>query len=230
MQRLPEPIQDLARLLSQRLPGREAQLRMAHAARARGDLHMRADVRPAAVLILLYPRDDQWHTVLIERRHVPGDRHAGQISFPGGRQEPGETLYQTALREGQEEIAAPPEQIARVGALTALHIPVSNYLVHPFVGFSPRPHIFIPQPSEVARIIEVPLTTLTNPSTRTLRQINLPNGTVLEDVPCFVFDEHLIWGATAMIISEFLSVIDAHPTLPHAPLQSTRQGRYPGPG
>uniref|UniRef100_UPI000B3399DD NUDIX hydrolase n=1 Tax=Rhodothermus marinus TaxID=29549 RepID=UPI000B3399DD len=108
------------------------------------------------MLALLFPEQERPHLLLVERpSHLK--EHGGQIGFPGGRREPGETLQETALREAHEELGLPPERIELLGALTPLYIPVSNFCVHPFVGaIAPLPELR-PCPEEVQAVLRVPL-------------------------------------------------------------------------
>lgn len=199
--------------LSGDLPGSEAQHRMAHASRNPDRSGIPDDVRPAAVLITVYPREDIWHTVFIRRKLKAHDRHSGQISFPGGGREGDETLEETALRESNEEIGSPLETMHIIGQLTALHVPVSNYLVHPFVAYTHHMGRLSPQESEVAEIIEVPLQELLSENIVRVTNIRLSEQRVLRNVPCFTPSGQIIWGATAMILSEFLTVVRDIPGL-----------------
>ena len=184
--------------------GRSAQLKMAPI--------LRQNLRPSnspgqprvgSVLILLYCLSDEVHLVLTRRRDDMRS-HAGQISFPGGKQEPEESLITTALRETEEEIGITPGQLTIVGDLTPLYIMPSDFEVHPFVAWhhdGQRP-TFHPAPHEVAEIIEAPLTKLLNPSTRREEMWDLRGHNLL--VPFFAIGPHKVWGATAMMMSELL--------------------------
>ena len=195
--------------LEQPLPGVEAQHRMANNFRRRSS-DAPFDARVACVLLLLYPRDSQWHIVLIERvSHDKRDRHSGQISFPGGKlEETDPSLLAGALREAEEEVGMESKKVQTLGRLTELYIPVSNFLVHPFVGFSKEQPLFVPQPSEVQSILEVPVSTLQDPVTLRVKDIKVRNSITLKEVPYFDVEGHVVWGATAMILSEFLAVVE----------------------
>lgn len=168
-----------------------------------------SNARVAAVLALFYPKPDDWHLVLIERasRNLR-DRHKGQISFPGGRVEPeDQSLSDTALRETEEEVGVKADTVELLGSLTELYIPVSNYNVNPYVGYTEYTPKFIPEVSEVAGILEVPVSTLINPDTVKKTMVSDENGIRLKNVPYFDVNGKIVWGATAMMLSELLEVI-----------------------
>jgi 8-oxo-dGTP pyrophosphatase MutT (NUDIX family) len=159
--------------------------------------------RLGGVLILLYQADDELYLVLTRRRDDL-QAHAGQVSFPGGRHEAPETLQATALRETYEEIGIPAEALCILGELSSLYILPSDFEVCPFVAYyqnGTRPS-FKPDSREVAEIIEVPLSHLLNPSTRVEEEWELRGYPV--SVPFFQVNHHKVWGATAMMLSEFL--------------------------
>ncbi|MCK6693148.1 MAG: CoA pyrophosphatase [Thermoanaerobaculia bacterium] len=149
-----QPFIDMLRdRLSGPLPGRDAQYKMASLRRLQELEFTPApppDARVACVLNLLHLHEGRWHTILIERTANPRDRHSGQVSFPGGRWEENDgELANVALRETEEEIGIPAGQVQILGQLTDLYIPVSNFLVHPFVGILEGAPMFTPQPGEV---------------------------------------------------------------------------------
>lgn len=183
--------------------GSAAQFKMAPSSRASFPLPEQANApRLGAVLVLLYCHDGALHLVLTKRRDDLGS-HAGQVSFPGGRHEPPETYLATALRETQEEIGVAPQQLSVLGQLTPLYIPPSGFEVHPYVAYFPagRP-AFVPDRREVAQIIEVTLAQLLAPDTRVEELWELRGQAVT--VPYFAVDGHKVWGATAMMLSEFV--------------------------
>ena len=183
--------------------GEAAQLLMAPALRPKErPAGLATTPRLGGVLLLLYCVDDELHLVLTLRPTYDGI-HSGQVSCPGGRHGAPETLQATALRETEEEIGVPPVRIAILGPLTPLYILPSDYEVHPFVGFHDggRP-LFAPHTREVAAIIETPLRLLLDPATRAEEEWDLRGLRMA--VPFFLVGEYKGWGATAMMISEFV--------------------------
>ena len=189
-------------------PGLPAQLEMAPMPRPGTVAYpdMPADSVPAAVLILIYPKNGTPHIVFI-RRPSHSVHHKDQIAFPGGQIEGAETPVEAALREAKEEVGVHPDLVIVAGSLTPLYIPPSGYCVSPVVGLAAEIPAFIPFPEEVAEILEVPLAHLLDPATVRRETWRLERGDVA--VPFYAFGEHKIWGATAMILSEFLAVIRA---------------------
>jgi 8-oxo-dGTP pyrophosphatase MutT (NUDIX family) len=156
--------------------------------------------KDAAVLIPLYPRGDDLVAVFTERRHDLS-RHAGEISFPGGRQDfPEEDLRRTALREAQEEIGLDPEAVELVGALPPTGTFVTSYKIHPFVGLIEPGQSWTAQESEVEQIIELSIDELVAgfEMQRLLRK-GVPIKT-----PTYTVDGHFVWGATARIVQTLL--------------------------
>ncbi len=169
-----------------------------------------ADVAEAAVLLLLYPgHDDQAHIVFIERVTHQKDRHSGQIAFPGGRKDDRDhNLVECALREAKEEISVDPQSIHVIGTLTDLYIPVSNFKVTPVVGITEIQPEFEPQPSEVAVIYQEPISTFWKADIRQEIDLKLSRGILLKNVPYFNVQQRIVWGATAMIMNEFLHLFE----------------------
>jgi 8-oxo-dGTP pyrophosphatase MutT (NUDIX family) len=162
------------------------------------DAHGRTE---AAVLVPIYGWPAKPGLVLTERRQDLR-RHAGEISFPGGRQdEPDESLLGTALREAEEEIGLRPDEVEVVGALPPIGTFVTNYKVHPFVGLIGNLREFEPSPSEVETVLAFTLDELRDSfAMRRLVRRGIPIRT-----PTYLVGEHLIWGATARILGELLS-------------------------
>jgi 8-oxo-dGTP pyrophosphatase MutT (NUDIX family) len=163
-----------------------------------------ADIRNAAGLLLMFPdASDRPHIVLTVRAGTLG-RHGGQVSLPGGVIEPGESYAHAALREAHEEIALDPRLVRIAGALTPIDIPVSGFRLHPIVGISDTRPAFTPADGEVAKILDVALDDLAAPGcvAQTMRE---REGRRIE-VPAFCVAGEEIWGATAMVLAEFLSL------------------------
>jgi len=190
------------------LPGFPAQIKMSSLTRIHQLMNMfkANDVIQSSVLLLLFPFKGEAGLVLTLRKEYEGV-HSGQISFPGGKfEEDDDSLIFTALREAQEEIGIDTIQVQVLGQLTALYIPPSNFLVTPVVGFVPFQPEFIAEPHEVAKIIEIRISDLLEEQKIQQKKIKLRTGLSLK-VPCFVIDGNVIWGATAMILSEFKEMI-----------------------
>jgi 8-oxo-dGTP pyrophosphatase MutT (NUDIX family) len=166
------------------------------------DVHGRID---AAVLVPLYLRDGDLHAVFTRRRDDLR-RHAGEISFPGGRQDEDESdLRETALRESEEEIGLRPADVELIGALQPTPTIATNYAVYPFVGLIEPGRTWRPSAAEVAEVLELPLRRLREGyARRRLLRRGVPFRT---DVYCV--DDHLIWGATARIVADLLARVPA---------------------
>ncbi|GGA86657.1 coenzyme A pyrophosphatase [Flavobacterium palustre] len=164
--------------------------------------------KEAAVLMLLYPKNGQTHLVLIVRNSYPGV-HSDQIAFPGGKFESKDADFQTtALRETEEEIGISPDKIEILKAFSSLYIPPSNFMVYPFLGICKEEIQFVPDPAEVAGIIELSLVTFRDDSIVAVENLSTSYAVNIE-VPAFKIDGHIVWGATAMMLSELRDVLNA---------------------
>jgi 8-oxo-dGTP pyrophosphatase MutT (NUDIX family) len=162
--------------------------------------------RKAAVMMLIYPKNNKSHLALIVRNTYPGV-HSAQIGFPGGKVElEDSTLTHTALRETHEEIGIHPDKIEVIKNFTTVFIPPSNFVVAPFLGISYSELEFIEQKEEVAGIIEFPLLDFLNEKTIVKKIMNTSYGNNIE-VPTFKINDHYVWGATAMMMSELKEVL-----------------------
>lgn len=191
------------------LPGKEAQLSMSPnpVDLRRFDQELPDNHRKGAVLILLYPFDGKAFFPLIKRPEYPGV-HSGQIAFPGGKMEKEDSdEIETALREAWEEVGILPEQVELIGRMSDLFIPTSNFLVTPILGYSELVPDFVPEEREVARIIQTSVSTLYESGFRKQKILEFSNNFRL-DTPYFEIDEEMVWGATAMILSELLQILE----------------------
>ena len=162
--------------------------------------------RTAAVLMLLYPKKGETHLVLIVRNAYEGV-HSAQVAFPGGKYEDTDSDFAyTALRETQEEVGVNPQEVELIKPFTPMYIPPSNFMVHPFLGVAKQELRFVPDPSEVARIIELPLAVFLDESI--VIETRLATSYAKEiSVPAFNIEETIVWGATAMMLSELKEVL-----------------------
>lgn len=201
-------IEELRAALKGELPGYTAQLKMAHSFRNSGPQYVE-DATPASVLILFYQKNGIWHIPLIQRpSNNPADPHNGQVAFPGGRYETEDnTLQNAALREAQEEVNIQPKDVQVLGKLTPLYIPVSGYLVHPFVGYLDYIPDFVPQAGEVQSIIEAPVESFLDTRNLHKKDMHFSEGRTLKGVDYFDIEGKVVWGATAMMMSEILDVL-----------------------
>ena len=203
----------LRRALGGPLPKASAHKRMAPRPRTgwKPDV-LPTNCRDAAALLLLYPKNAVTHLLLTVRTdHLP--THQGQVSLPGGGVERDETTVEAALREGWEEVGIRPEQVDILGLLSPLHIPVSGFILHPVVAFAEqRPELRARQ-GEVARILEVSVEGLCS-AERVREETRVFAGQSYE-VPFFLVDGCKVWGATAMVLAEFLCLLGYPPPSPN---------------
>ncbi|MEP6794677.1 MAG: CoA pyrophosphatase [Saprospiraceae bacterium] len=200
-----------SQLIHHALPGVSAHEKMAHPVRKANLIPDPATLKNAAVLMVLFEKHpDDFHLIFIRRTTTQnGDKHSGQIAFPGGKNEITDPdLMYTALREAHEETAMDLTQIDVLGALSPIFINVSNFLVHPFLAFSCDMPSLVRQESEIEEILELPLSSFQNPSSVQETRIHISSDIILNHVPCFKVLDHIIWGATAMIMNEFLEILD----------------------
>ena len=204
------PLRDLERTLrvklAETLPGVDAQMRFAPAPGRTGWRagHFPEDARIAAALLLIYD-GPAGPAIPLTVRASGLARHAGQISLPGGAADPGETLAETALREAHEEIGVRPASVQILGELTPVHVLVSGFTLHPIVGVTHERPTFHAAAGEVEEILEVSLDDLRDAS-RIRRGTKLREGVAIE-YPYFDLLGHQVWGATAMVLGEFVVLI-----------------------
>lgn len=201
--RVREFTEQLRHALGQPLPGLEAQERMmGRVKRMPGEIP--ANARPSAVLCLIFPVEEVPH-ILFMKRKEDNTAHSGQVSFPGGRYEEQDANYRaTALREANEEVGILSSDVDILGALTSLYIPVSNFNVYPFVGYTSERPVYNLSRDEVSYVFEVPVHTLFAPENKQQRTVTSPSVPDMAfKVKAYVPDgKTVIWGATAMILSE----------------------------
>lgn len=191
-------------LLSQPLPGSAAhRLVMSYVRDDAATVRRSGQVyKEGAVLMLLYPEGTEWNTALILRPTYEGV-HSGQVAFPGGRrEEQDEDLSFTALREAQEEVGIDPETVQLIGELSEVYIPPSNYIVRPYIGFVDYRPQWKPDPREVAKVLEYDASSFLHAQAIREEKIRMSNGAHLK-VGAFSEGQHIIWGATAMMLAEF---------------------------
>ncbi len=197
----------LAERLKSALPGDTSHDKLMSYQRPKAvDMKNRGGYRESAVLVLFYPVDTIPHVVFILRQHYKGV-HSAQVSFPGGKWEPSDlNLQGTALREAKEEIQVNQDEVSLLGQLTEIYVPPSNFLITPFLGVIESKPIFKEQEREVAEIIEVKLEDIMNEVNFIKTAVSLPDKSKIE-VPAFLLNNHIVWGATAMIVQEFKDML-----------------------
>ncbi len=193
--------------LAQPLPGSVAHepMRATPVGPIRPKFEHRLPPKPGSVLILLYEDEGKIKFPLTKRPEYLG-AHAGQISLPGGKAEPGENYIQTALREGQEEIGIHPDELTVVGRLSDFFVIPSNYLIVPVVAYTRTRPIFIPQESEVVKILEGSLDDLVRDDAIQTKEI-LAAKMYPMLAPHFLIENEVVWGATAMMLNEFRIIV-----------------------
>lgn len=160
----------------------------------------------AAVMMLFYPKNGITHLVLIVRNSYKGV-HSAQIAFPGGKYEAHDEIFEnTALRETHEEVGIHPNSMEIIKTFTPMYIPPSDFMVHPFLAICKEEIVFIPDTKEVANIIELPITVFLSDTIITDAKLNTSYANDIT-VPAFKIEEHIVWGATAMMLSELKDVL-----------------------
>ncbi len=197
------------------LPGKSAQLEMAPAYRVAALMREipPGNARQSAVLVALAPPDKEsrdgfldWTVLLIRRNIYPGV-HSGQISFPGGSQEKKDKgLWETACREAFEEVGMDARRLEKIGPLTSVYVPPSNFLIHPFVAVETSPAPIAADPREVVDYKRIPLKVF-DPAASTLQEFDYRNGEK-RAAPAWLHEGYTIWGATAMILSELYRLVN----------------------
>ncbi len=164
--------------------------------------------RESGVAVIIYFKDNKWQSILILRTTYKG-AHSGQVSFPGGKKEPFEnSIIETAIRESEEEIGITRSNIDFLGKLTPIYIPVSNFKVEASVFHLKEDDVFVKDIKEVQEIIHYPLADLLNPDNKGVTNINISDQLKMKDVPCFFIQNHIVWGATAIILNEVKQILN----------------------
>ncbi|MEN9699753.1 MAG: hypothetical protein RLZZ301_951 [Bacteroidota bacterium] len=165
--------------------------------------------KKAAVGLHFYLKNDGWHFLLIERTSYDG-QHSGQMAFPGGKADPTDPhLEFTARRESFEEVGIATARGELLSELTMVWIPVSGFEAHPFVFIHEHELTFRADPKEVAAIVEVPLSALLQPEAQQFRTVQANPQLKLKDVPCFILQDRVVWGATALMLNEVRMLVSA---------------------
>lgn len=195
--------------LQEPLPGNEAHVKMSPSYRKTLAEMMELpgfSPKMGAVLLYLYAKNAEIHLVMIKRPEYLGV-HSGQVAFPGGKMEETDAdIIQTALREAFEEVGILPERVQVAGTLSPLYIPPSNFLVYPVIGFGTADQVFQPDSREVEYILEIPVSELFNPENQGSGRFRTTSSLTVTSPYYEIFREK-IWGASAMILSEFLEVL-----------------------
>ncbi|HKJ42445.1 MAG TPA: CoA pyrophosphatase [Sunxiuqinia sp.] len=200
-------LQNISHLLSDKLPGEQAhQKMMPPGRRLKIDLSEVDQVKYSSVLLLLFPIDGKIHTCLT-KRNPNMKNHPGQVSFPGGKIEEGESPELTAIREAEEEVGISPLDVRLLGRLSELFIPVSSYSIFPYVGWMDQKPQFTLNKDEAEKLILFPVQDFLQDENIAHTDMQTKRG--LLTVPYYPFDDEIIWGATAMILSEFFEVLKA---------------------
>jgi len=202
----PDVVARLEDAFTRELPGAAAQAHLAPSPRRQWPDGFREElIRHAAGLLLVFPTTANAAHILLTVRADTLGRHGGQVSLPGGVVDAGETFEQAALREAREEVGLSTNLVRVLGALTPLDIPVSGFRLHPIVGVSERRPQLTPAAREVARILEPSIDSLMAPDC-VVRTRRARDGVAMT-VPGFHLEGVEIWGATAMVLAEFLSLL-----------------------
>lgn len=211
---LPNDIQAIQQVINTNLAGEVAHLEMLPTRKASSKLLKEAEsYRESAVAILLFRVNEVLRSVLIQRQTYNGP-HSGQVSFPGGKRDSDdENLIQTALREMHEEIGFDDENIVLLGELTRIFIPVSHFLVYPYVFYTEKMPVFDADSIEVSEIIQFDLYDITAATNKTVTKIKMENGALMTNIPCFVIQDKIVWGATALMMNELRWVLEQIPKI-----------------
>ena len=189
--------------MNKKLPGKSSHEEMM--VRPKQKFLKRRSTFRAAVLILLYPFNNNWYFYLTKRTKTV-EHHKGQISLPGGMLEKGESSQKAAIRETYEELGIEPQGINIIGPLTPFYIPVSGFNVFPFVGWIAKCPTLEIQSKEVSKVFAPSVSSLINPQNKKIKRSTMLGQKV--EIPFFDLHNEMVWGATSMILSEFKSILE----------------------
>lgn len=209
--RISEILSKIKQIHPDKLPGFQAQSKMSppHRKKFNKEELKKFDAKESAVLILLYEKDGESHIVFTQRHEYKG-AHSGQISLPGGKRDPEDKdLQSTALREAREEVGALLNKEDILLELTWLYVPPSNFIIYPFLACVKQRPDFVKEEREVKEILEFKLQDLLNKDNQKVFLYHNEKLDIHFESPSFQIEEKTIWGATAMIISELLSILEA---------------------
>lgn len=199
----------LKQRLLQPIPGEEAHKIMSPPIRKPLDYYMSQNVghKVSSVLMLLHPSGKNTHLLFIQR--TDGKHHSGQIAFPGGKVEKNETAEQAALRETNEETGINPDEVTVIGAMSPLFIPVSKFLVTPFLGYSESLPVTTINPREVKEIFSIPLQKFLDDGVIKKKEFSSAAGLTFI-APYYDVEGLHVWGATSMMVSELVMLLREH--------------------
>ena len=192
------------------LPGEKAHYKMAPVARLEALTKIARDkneARKASVLALFYPSEtNETYLILILRKTYKGV-HSAQVGFPGGKAEPeDDSAQETALRETEEEVGVSRNDVVVLKKMTEIYIPPSDFFVQPFMGITNKTPQFVAQEEEVEALIKVPLSHFLDDDVLAIKKITTSYANAI-DVPAYVLNGHIVWGATAMMLSEIRELL-----------------------
>lgn len=190
------------------LPGEEAHREMFPMRAVSSEaLKSAENYKLSGVLALIYAHENKHRIILTERQEYNGN-HSAQMSFPGGKiEENDRDSLAAALRETNEEIGIFPEQVDVLGRLTDVYIPVSNFLVHPYIGYLDDAPSFIINEREVKQIVTFDLFEILKPENRIITEIQTAKGLKMKNIPAFYIADKIIWGATALMLNEIRFIL-----------------------
>jgi 8-oxo-dGTP pyrophosphatase MutT (NUDIX family) len=209
--RLIQLLHKIKQIQPENLPGIEAQAKMSPPLRKTYKTEDILQYKPkeSAVMLMLYEKQGESHIVFTQRHEYDG-AHSGQISLPGGkRDEEDEDLKATAIRETLEEIGITLPRVQVIKALTWLYVPPSNFIIYPFVSYLEEIPNFIREEKEVKEILEIRVSDLLNKAHQQKYLYKNKKLNISFESPCYLINGKTIWGATAMILSELMSIIES---------------------